>query len=85
MKESMPSRVQPDQAAQKPVICPRDSFVCGCAAATDALDMLLMALSSWHRCIGYFPNVPRWRIRLGSGGLPMTRAEAQGNLTAKGG
>src|ERR1700733_11276694 len=40
MKESMPSRVQPDQAAQKPVSCVRDSLVCGCAAAGAALDML---------------------------------------------
>src|ERR1700722_7941789 len=40
MKESMPSRVQPDQAAQKPVICVRDSLVCNCAAAGAALDML---------------------------------------------
>jgi hypothetical protein len=36
MKESMPSRVQPVQAAQKPVICPGDSWVCGCAAADAA-------------------------------------------------
>src|ERR1700728_4553943 len=44
MKESMPSRVQPDQAAQKPVICARDSLVCGCAAAGAALDMLDLLL-----------------------------------------
>jgi hypothetical protein len=61
MKESMPSRVQPVQAAQKPVICARDSLVCGCAAAKDALDMLLMTLCSSHLYISYFPKAPpRW-------------------------
>src|ERR1700734_13653 len=42
MKESMPSRVQPVQAAQKPVICPRESLLRGAAA----VDVLLMTLSS---------------------------------------
>src|SRR5580658_3269037 len=45
MKESMPSRVQPVQAAQKPVICPRESLLCG-TAVDAALDVLLMTLSS---------------------------------------
>src|ERR1700722_18802037 len=70
MKESMPSRVQPDQAAQKPVICVRDSLVCGCAAAGAALDMLdvlfmtlfppasLLFLSSVRKVPLYFYQTP---------------------------
>src|ERR1700680_2528394 len=46
MKDSIPSRVQPVQAAQKPVICARDSLLRGFAAASAALEMLLMTLIS---------------------------------------
>jgi hypothetical protein len=56
MKESMPSRVQPVQAAQKPVICPRDSLVCGWTSANAALDMLLMTLFSVASLYWSFPN-----------------------------
>src|SRR5450432_2838965 len=63
MKESMPSRVQPVQAAQKPVICARDSLVCGCAAANAAFDMLLMTLFSLASLYWLFSDkVPLWRI-----------------------
>jgi len=42
----MPSSVQPVQAAQKPVICPRDSLVRGIPAAVAAGELLVMTFSS---------------------------------------